>query len=107
VRALRSISVSSNDLPVRLAEVLAQLWKASGSGSPSVFSVDTADPLGHAFGGRKPSLDGLENPLGLKVRSRMSQSVVFDCVWRWRETQVNASERLDSSVLNNPTNPDS
>jgi len=35
-------------------------------------------------------------------------SVVFDSVWRWRETQVNgAGENLDTTVVNNPTNPDS
>lgn len=38
----------------------------------------------------------------------MSMSVVFDCVWRWRESQVNgAAEQLDTTVRENPTNPDS
>lgn len=109
VRAVRSTSVATNDIPVRLAEVLAQLWKASSTETKSTaMKSEQIDP---AFGGRRPSqtsLDAAENPLRLKVRSRMSQSVVYDSVWRWRETQVNnASERLDSSVLNNPTNPDS
>lgn len=50
----------------------------------------------------------LEDPLGLIIRSRMSMSVVFDCVWRWRESKVSgASEELDTTVMNNPTNPDS
>lgn len=35
-------------------------------------------------------------------------SVVFDCVWRWREAQVSgAADQLDSTVMTNPTNPDS
>lgn len=35
-------------------------------------------------------------------------SVVFDCAWRWREAQVSgAAEQLDTTVMNNPTNPDS
>jgi transcriptional regulatory protein LEU3 len=50
----------------------------------------------------------LEDPLGLIIRSRMSMSVVFDCVWRWRESQVGgAGEQLDITVRENPTNPDS
>jgi len=56
------------------------------------------------------NLGMLEDPLGLIVRSRMSMSVVFDCVWRWRESQVSgasAAEQLDMTVRENPTNPDS
>ena len=35
-------------------------------------------------------------------------SVVFDCVWRWRESQLsNPGEQLDQIVRDNPTNPDS
>ncbi|KAL8826314.1 MAG: hypothetical protein Q9170_007451 [Blastenia crenularia] len=32
IQAIRTISVATNDLPSRLAEVLAQLWKSGGSG---------------------------------------------------------------------------
>jgi hypothetical protein len=57
---------------------------------------------------RRESMGMLEDPLGLIIRSRMSMSVVFDCVWRWRESQIfGASESLDATVVNNPTNPDS
>lgn len=69
IRLIRSISVANNDLPSRLAEVLAQLWKSGGGGvilAPR--SSDTTD-----------------SSLQLKVRCRMSQSLVFDSVWRWRE----------------------
>jgi len=69
IYAIRSISVMTNDLPSRLAEVLAQLWKSSGAGS------------------RRSQLrpDYSETSLQLKVKCRMSMSLVYDSVWRWRE----------------------
>ena len=69
IQAIRSISVFTNDLPSRLAEVLAQLWRSSGAGSRrSVATNDNSD-----------------SSLQLKVKCRMSMSLVFDSVWRWRE----------------------
>lgn len=65
--AIRAISVSMNDLPSRLAEVLAQLWRGGGAGS------------------RVEEEGAAEGSLQLKVRCRMSMSLVFDSVWRWRE----------------------
>ncbi len=67
--AIRTISVTTNDLPSRLAEVLAQLWRGGGAGSRT-----DVNGIG--------SVDG---SLQLKVRCRMSMSHVFDSVWRWRE----------------------
>lgn len=67
--AIRTISVSMNDLPSRLAEVLAQLWRGGGAGS----RVGTQD------------VGEVDGSLQLKVRCRMSMSLVFDSVWRWRE----------------------
>lgn len=97
VNIVRHTSVAPNDLYQRLAEVLAQLWKASGSGNSQASKVGTPG-----------TVDSQEDALRLKVRSRMSMSVVFDSVWRWREAQVNgAAENLDSTVVNNPTNPES
>lgn len=66
---IRSISVTNNDLPSRLAEVLAQLWRGSGAGSK-------VSPGGN---------DMADSSLQLKVKCRMSMSLVFDSVWRWRE----------------------
>ena len=63
------ISVAPNDLPIRLAEVLSQLWKSSGAGSKQP----------------RPTSSAMENSLQLKVKCRMSMSLVFDSVWRWRE----------------------
>ena len=67
--AIRAVSVSTNDLPSRLAEVLAQLWKGSAAYSRKIND-------GNAI---------TDNSLQLKVKCRMSMSLVFDSVWRWRE----------------------
>ena len=61
--AIRKISVSNNDIPGRLAEVLAQL-KARGNRAPA----------------NKTSWQSFH----LKVRSRMSMSILFDSLWEWR-----------------------
>lgn len=68
--AIRSISVSPNDLPSRLAEVLVQLWRGGGSGMKVPRSESNA---------------GGDSSLQLKVKCRMSMSLVYDSVWRWRE----------------------
>ncbi|KAK5091244.1 hypothetical protein LTR05_001425 [Lithohypha guttulata] len=67
--ALRSASVLENDLAERLSEVLAQVWKTG------IKKLDG----GSASASEEPSDD-----LGIRVRCRMSMSVVFDSVWRWR-----------------------
>ncbi len=109
--ALRRISVRKNDLPARLAEVLAQLWKSSGAGDRSKATVPVD--------GLPSSTLLVDGSLQLKVRCRMSMSLVFDSVWRWREEfQFNgdgdgdgadgeggATSKLDEAV-NNPTNPE-
>ena len=68
VYMIRLISVSTNDLPSRLAEVLAQLWKSAGADAMSA-KRDAEEP---------------DSLLQLKVRSRLSMSIVYDSVWRWR-----------------------
>jgi hypothetical protein len=65
--AIRGVSVSSNDLPERLAEVLAQMWRLGGTSQRTNLNTDVDDSL------------------RLKVRCRMSMSLLFDSVWRWRE----------------------
>ncbi|KAF2013877.1 hypothetical protein BU24DRAFT_442780 [Aaosphaeria arxii CBS 175.79] len=121
VVAMRKSKVMTNDLLDRLAEVLAQLWKESARGrsvhsmsqsplvsNPGMATMFSTTGETNTQGQRRESSGMLEDPLGLIIRSRMSLSVVFDCVWRWRESQVSgASEQLDSTVANNPTNPDS
>ncbi|KAB8360615.1 hypothetical protein FH972_024352 [Carpinus fangiana] len=88
IRAIRAISVANNDLPGRLAEVLAQLW-------------------------RRPVLNNsrgaVDDSLVLKVRCRMSMSLLFDSVWRWREEfqfkDLHALANLERAV-ENPTDPE-
>ncbi|KAL8786673.1 MAG: hypothetical protein Q9195_008109 [Heterodermia aff. obscurata] len=88
---IRTISISANDLPSRLAEVLAQLWVSGGSGSRIP----------------KRSNEVMDSSLQLKVRCRMSMSLVYDSVWRWREEfQAKGKGNLESAV-SNPTNLDS
>lgn len=65
--AVRGVSVSSNDLPERLAEVLAQMWRLGSHERSSTKHTDVDDTL------------------MLKVRCRMSVSLLYDSVWRWRE----------------------
>jgi transcriptional regulatory protein LEU3 len=128
VDVLRKAKVWPNDLLDRFAEVLAQLWKESSRGrslhsmsqSPSVSNAGMPtfnhhlqpqqhSPVQQHHQTHRRNSSGLhDDPLGLIVRSRKSMSVVFDCVWRWREAQVSgAADQLDSTVMTNPTNPDS
>lgn len=84
--AIRGVSVSSNDLPERLAEVLAQMWRLGGA--PSTHNTEVDDTL------------------TLKVRCRMSMSLLYDSVWRWREDARTKGRNIEA-YLKNPTNPDS
>ncbi|KAJ5294478.1 hypothetical protein PENANT_c006G09232 [Penicillium antarcticum] len=86
--AIRGVSASSNDLPERLAEVLAQMWRLGGATQRSNNSTD------------------LDDSLRLKVRCRMSMSLLFDSVWRWREDARTKGRNIEA-YLKNPTNPDS
>jgi transcriptional regulatory protein LEU3 len=127
VDVLRKSKVWPNDLPDRFAEVLAQLWKESSRGSRSLHSMSQSPSISNAGMSfnqthhmqqqhntqpsqsqhqRRDSTSLHDDPLGLIVRSRKSMSVVFDCVWRWREAKVDV-DTLDSVVMTNPTNPDS
>ena len=93
IQAIRIISVFPNDLPNRLAEVLAQLWRSSGAGSR--LSVATSDSP--------------DSSLQLKVKCRMSMSLVFDSVWRWREEfQAQGRGNLECNIHPvSPTHPQS
>jgi len=102
--AIRKISVTTNDLPNRLAEVLAQLWRNGGGNQRT----------------SAPTSGEMDSSLQLKVRCRMSMSLVFDSVWRWREDFQQKGRPLESefhaavvasadfvAYLKNPTNPES
>lgn len=85
IQAIRTISVATNDLPSRLAEVLAQMWKSGGSG------------LRKGYG----QSEWLDDSLQLKNRCRMSMSLVYDSVWRWRE-EFQAKGRGNLESKSNP-----
>ena len=72
VYGLRSCSVAENDLAARLAEVLAQVWKSGRV---------RAEPLQEDIGSGEVDDDSLK----LRIRARMSMSLVYDSVWRWRQ----------------------
>jgi hypothetical protein len=69
VLTIRSISLKSNDFPQRAAEALARMWRAAGSGLL-----------------RNGSTLGQDDPLELRICSRMSVSHVYNCFWGWRRT---------------------
>lgn len=87
VSCLRQLSVRSNDLPQRLAEVMAQLWQTSGASEQRLFP-DTSSKQA-------------DESLQLRVRCRSSLSVLYDAIWRWRQ-QVGQQHNLEHAV-ENPT----
>lgn len=87
VSALRQLSVRSNDLPQRLAEVMAQLWQTLGGAREEqrLFKNETAAAP--------------DESLQLRVRCRSSLSVLYDAIWRWRQQVGQAGrESLDTAV---------
>lgn len=94
VTALRKLSVRSNDLPQRLAEVMAQLWQASGASEAGLFKGD-----GSEVGMARDQDDSLQ----LKVRCRSSLSVLYDAIWRWRERAGQAGRESLATADTNPT----
>ena len=87
VNGLRKLSVRSNDLPQRLAEVSAQLWQTSRAGERE--GEDGQEP---------------DTTLELKVRCRSSLSVLYDAIWRWRERAGQAGRDNLEHAVENPTN---
>lgn len=98
VAGLRRLSVRSNDLPQRLAEVMAQLWVKSASDVPEGTSGDLAKVgLAAEQGGEG---DGLQ----LHVRCRGSLSVFFDAIWRWRHQVGQEGRAALERAVEHPTN---
>ena len=93
VAVLRGLSVRSNDLPQRLAEVMAQLWTTSEQKQQASISFLEAAET-------KPPID---ESLQLRVRCRSSLSVLYDAIWRWRQ-QVGPQGRDDlDTAVEHPT----
>lgn len=120
VAAVRAMSVQSNDLPQRLSEVVVQLWHYSGAGRAlaplppsSIQELESSAPTapmgsnGGATNVNNVNTGDIDDSLQLKLRTRMSMSLVYDSVWRWRDElqgKVRA-ENLDAAVKN-PTSPE-
>ncbi|KAK3676595.1 hypothetical protein LTR78_003369 [Recurvomyces mirabilis] len=92
VAALRELSVRSNDLPQRLAEVLAQLWQSSGATEQKLFNGD----LG-------PTRTVPDESLQLRVRCRSSLSLLYDAIWRWRQQVGNEGRQNLDRAVEHPT----
>ena len=94
IKTIRSISITNADLPWRLAEVLVQLWRGNGGGGtgPTRVPLEASAP---------------DSSLQLKVRCRMSVSLVYDSVWRWREDILAKGRGNLDSATKNPTHPES
>lgn len=80
IQAIRTLSVINNDLSWRLAELMVQMW--NGSRVESRKKNQLVDGNTDANGDSGIVVD---DSLQLKVRCRMSMSLVFDSTWRWRE----------------------
>ncbi len=79
ILAVRKISITNNDLPGRLAEVLAQLWAkeylVASEGQDSIPGKN------------------IREELKLKVTGRMSVSVMFDSLLEWRKGYTSFASR--------------
>ena len=87
IHGIRSISVANDDLPARLAELLAQLWRSWGAGMLKTTGA-------------------VDSSLQLRVRRRMSMSLVYDSIWRWREEFQFPGDGTTAAIdaaVNNPT----
>jgi transcriptional regulatory protein LEU3 len=86
IRLMRVMSVSDNDLALRLSDVLAYLYNHN---NPRVVCAE----------GRYA--------LQLNIQSRLSMSIVFDCLWRWRDQFRSSNMNRDgTSALDNGKNND-
>lgn len=102
IQAIREMSVRSNDLPLRLAEVFAQMWKADAERFENpAFAADPSSN-GKAENGESATAADLK----LKSKSRMSMSHVYDSIWRWRE-EIDGKVRAEKleTAIKNPTSP--
>jgi hypothetical protein len=78
IQIIRSLSVINNDLPWRLAELMVQMWNGARVEARRALQQDSN-------GNDEQTRTIIDDSLQLKVRCRMSMSLVFDSIWRWRE----------------------
>jgi hypothetical protein len=93
INSIRRMSARTNDLPQRLAEVLAQMWNAWDAARTEGGPISESVAAGE-----------VDSSLTLKRRYRMSMSHVFDSIWRWKEEMHGDRGKL-KDALKNPTSP--
>ncbi|KAK7902855.1 hypothetical protein LTR67_002501 [Exophiala xenobiotica] len=77
ISLLKRMSVESNDMPSRMAKIFSQLWSID-----RIFEHTTSSPQTTSDGtGTSPA--AATSPL--VVQSRLSMSVLHDCMWRWKD----------------------
>jgi hypothetical protein len=81
IQVIRSMSIINNDLPWRLAELMVQMW--NGTRVEQRSQQQQHQNNGNSNGIETRTI--VDDSLQLKVRCRMSMSLVFDSIWRWRE----------------------
>lgn len=122
IQGIRSMSIINNDLPWRLAELMVQMWNGARVESRSQQHNLQSIGNGNRASNGLDALPSIDDSLQLKVRCRMSMSLVFDSIWRWREEfQAQGRGNIDGQFfiplnrrfltqlakINNPTNPES
>lgn len=134
ITEVRRMTVVPNDLPLRLAEVFAQMGKASGvemMEAPNPFEMEgqesnlDAKPLisialaaeaaaasattpsaaTNTASGVLTSTKTLQSDMTLKRKARQSMSVFYDSIWRWKEDMAGQQENLELTINKNPTSP--
>jgi len=93
INSMRTMSARTNDLPQRLAEVLAQMWNAWDAARTEGGPISESVAAGE-----------IDSSLTLKRRYRMSMSHVFDSIWRWKEEMHGDRGKLKDQ-LKHPTSP--
>ncbi|KAF7902509.1 hypothetical protein EAF00_002412 [Botryotinia globosa] len=99
IDAIRSMSIVPGDLPLRLAELMAQMYNGARVEQRQIAQLNNGNELGSGFG-------DIDDSLQLKLRCRMSMSLVYDSIWRWRE-EFQSQGRSIEAAIQNPTNLDS
>lgn len=101
IQGIRSMSIINNDLPWRLAELMVQMYNGA-----RVEQRNQQPGISNGSSNGIETRTAVDDSLQLKVRCRMSMSLVFDSIWRWREEFQTQGRSLDAA-MKNPTNPDS
>lgn len=81
ISALRKMSIANNDLPARLSDVIGFFCSLPGL---------------RVVGGQEATND---DGLQLRVRNRLSMSIVYDSLWEWRK-HFQTNQGLDTSRTN-------